>query len=73
MCIIGLTIGNKVTNNGSSNEGRLTSDEFNELVAKVNELVDNANKKIYCTQDEYDELLSNGLLQNDVEYNIYEE
>jgi hypothetical protein len=31
-----LNIGNKIENNGSSANGRLSADEFNQLVAQVN-------------------------------------
>ena len=31
------------------------------------------NKSVYLTQDKYDELIRNGLIDYDVEYNIYEE
>lgn len=43
------------------------------MVEKINELISDANKTVYLTQDEYDELVSSGKVQEDVEYNVYEE
>ena len=43
------------------------------MVEKINELISDANKTVYLTQDEYDELVSSGKIQEDVEYNVYEE
>ena len=73
MSIAKLTIGEKTSNQGATAGGRLSAAEFNELAARVNELVDNANRTVYCTQDEDDALLNAGEIQEDVEYNIYEE
>lgn len=52
---------------------KLTALEFNQLVAKVNELVAQANKTMYLTQDEYDALVEADNIIDDVEYNIVEE
>lgn len=68
-----LTIGTKTQNQGVNSAGKLTAEEFNALTAKINELVDTANKTVYLTQDEYDALVTEGTVQDDVEYNIYEE
>lgn len=68
-----LAIGTKTANQGVNDTGRLTATEFNHLVNKVNELVDQSNKTIYLTQAEYDVLVLNRLVRSDVEYNIYEE
>ncbi len=53
--------------------GKLTAVEFNQLTAKVNEMIDALNNKVYITQDEYDALAQAGVLSPEVEYNIYEE
>ena len=50
MSINNLTIGEKVENQGVTDAGKLRADEFNELVAKINELVDNANS-VFMTID----------------------
>ena len=68
-----LQIEEKTQNQGINSAGRLTAEEFNALKSKVNELIENANKTVYLTQDEYDALVAEGTVQNDVEYNIYEE
>lgn len=68
-----LQIGEKTQNQGINSSGKLTAEEFNALKSKVNELIENANKTVYLTQDEYDALVAEGTVQNDVEYNIYEE
>lgn len=68
-----LRIEEKTQNQGINSAGRLTAEEFNALKSKVNELIENANKTVYLTQDEYDALVAEGTVQNDVEYNIYEE
>ena len=68
-----LNIGEKTQNQGVNAAGKLTAEEFNELTAKVNELITHANKSVYVSQEEYDELVSSGNIQDDVEYNIYEE
>ena len=68
-----LQIGEKTQNQGINPSGKLTAEEFNALKSKVNELIENANKTVYLTQDEYDALVAEGTVQNDVEYNIYEE
>lgn len=68
-----LRIEEKTQNQGINSSGKLTAEEFNALKSKVNELIENANKTVYLTQDEYDALVAEGTVQNDVEYNIYEE
>jgi len=68
-----LQIEEKTQNQGINSAGKLTAEEFNALKSKVNELIENANKTVYLTQDEYDALVAEGTVQNDVEYNIYEE
>lgn len=68
-----LTIEEKTSNQGVTSAGKLTALEFNNTKDKINELVDNANKTVYCTQDEYDALVSEGTVESDVEYNIYDE
>lgn len=73
MAIQKLSIGQKTENQGATSGGRLTAKEFNEMVEKINELISDANKTAYLTQDEYDELVSSGKVQEDVEYNVYEE
>lgn len=73
MSIQKLTIGEKTQNQGVNAAGKLTATEFNELTARVNELIDAVNKSVYVTQDEYDALVASGTVESDVEYNIYEE
>lgn len=73
MAIESLNIGTKTSNQGVNASGKLTAAEFNELVKKVNEMIVEFNKKVYITQDEYDALVDNGTVEDDVEYNIYEE
>lgn len=73
MAIQELAIGQKTENQGATAGGRLTAQEFNNLIEKVNELVRDANKTVYLTQDEYDALVENNQIQEDVEYNVYEE
>ena len=73
MSIERLTIGEKTTNQGATSGGRLTATEFNELVARVNDLIDNANAVVYCTQEEYDALVAAGTVDDNVTYNIYDE
>lgn len=68
-----LNIETKTQNQGVNSAGKLTAEEFNALTAKVNELIENANKTVYLTQDEYDALVAEGTVQSDAEYNIYEE
>ncbi len=78
-----LNIEDKTNNQGVSSAGKLTAAEFNSTRDKINELVDSANevndyideanKTVYLTQDEYDALIDAGTVQDDVEYNIYEE
>ena len=48
--------------------GKLTAVEFNQLTAKVNEMIDALNNKVYITQDEYDALAQAGVLNPEVEY-----
>ncbi len=43
MSIEQLTIGEKVANQGATPAGKLTAVEFNELVDRVKDLIDNAN------------------------------
>lgn len=73
MAIEKLNIGTKTANQGVNASGKLTAVEFNQLVAKVNEMIVHCNKKVYVTQAEYDALVNNHQIINDVEYNIYEE
>lgn len=73
MAIDTLHIEKKTQNQGASSAGKLTALEFNDMVGKINELVDAANKRVYITQDEYDRLVASDDVQDDVEYNIYDE
>ena len=73
MAISKLQIGTKTSNKGVNASGKLTAVEFNQLTAKVNEMIDALNNKVYITQDEYDALTQAGVLNPEVEYNIYEE
>lgn len=73
MAISKLQIGTKTSNQGVNASGKLTAVEFNQLTAKVNEMIDALNNKVYITQDEYDALARAGVLSPEVEYNIYEE
>ncbi len=73
MAISKLQIGTKTSNQGVNASGKLTAVEFNQLTAKVNEMIDALNNKVYITQDEYDALTQAGVLNPEVEYNIYEE
>lgn len=68
-----LNIGEKTQNQGINAAGKLTAEEFNALTAKVKELITNANQTVYLSQEEYDDLVASGKIQNDVEYNVYEE
>lgn len=68
-----LNIGEKTQNQGVNAAGKLTAEEFNALTAKVKELINHANKTIYLSQEEYDALVESGEIQDDVEYNVYEE
>lgn len=68
-----LNIGEKTQNQGVNTAGKLTAEEFNSLAAKVKELISYANKTIYLSQEEYDVLVASGEIQDDVEYNVYEE
>lgn len=68
-----LNIGEKTQNQGVNAAGKLTAEEFNSLVSKVKELISHANKTIYLSQEQYDALVEGGEIQNDVEYNVYEE
>lgn len=68
-----LNIGEKTQNQGVNAAGKLTAEEFNALTAKVKELISHANKTVYLTQEEYDDLVASGKVQSDVEYNVYEE
>jgi Cdc6-like AAA superfamily ATPase len=73
MAIDKLTIGAKTANQGVNASGKLTAVEFNQLVLKVNEMIDSLNSTVYVTQDEYDALLANDQIIDTVEYNIFEE
>lgn len=68
-----LNIGTKTPNQGVNASGKLTAAEFNQLIVKVNEMIEVMNKKVYVTQDEYDALVAAGEIVSDVEYNIFEE
>ncbi len=58
MSITRLDIGEKTTNQGATPSGKLTAAEFNELVARINELIDYTNNSSFCTQEEYEELVN---------------
>lgn len=73
MAISKLQIGTKTSNQGVNASGKLTAVEFNQLTAKVNEMIDTLNNKVYITQDEYDALVEAGDINSEVEYNVYEE
>lgn len=73
MAIDKLTIGTKTANQGVNASGKLTAVEFNQLLAKVNEMIDSLNSKVYISQEEYDALVTNGQIIDTVEYNVYEE
>lgn len=73
MAIQKLQVGIKTQNQGVNASGKLTAAEFNQLTAKVNEIVEALNNKVYITQDEYDALADAGNIDSNVEYNIYEE
>lgn len=73
MAIEKLTIGTKTANQGINASGKLTAVEFNQLVAKVNEMIASLNSTVYITQEEYDALLENNQIIDTVEYNIFEE
>lgn len=73
MAIEKLTIGTKTANQGVNASGKLTAVEFNQLVAKVNEMIASLNSTVYVTQDEYDALYENNQIVDNVEYNIFEE
>lgn len=73
MKIIKLDIGEKTTNQGATEAGKLTAAEFNKVVSCVNSLVDNANNVMFCTQAEYNALVSAGQINDNVVYNVYDE
>lgn len=73
MAIDKLTIGTKTANQGVNSSGKLTAAEFNQLISKVNEMIESLNSTVYITQDEYDALLQSGQIIDTVEYNIFEE
>lgn len=73
MAIDKLTIGTKTANQGVNASGKLTAVEFNQLVTKVNEMIDTLNSTVYITQAEYDALVENDQIIDTVEYNIFEE
>jgi tape measure domain-containing protein len=68
-----LNIGKKTANQGINSSGKLTAQEFNQLVDKVNEMIEELNNKVYVSQDEYDALVAANNIVSTVEYNIYEE
>lgn len=72
MAIDKLTIGTKTANQGVNASGKLTAAEFNQLISKVNEMIESLNSTVYITQDEYDALLQSGQIIDTVEYNIFE-
>ena len=53
MAIEKLNIGTKTANQGVNASGKLTAVEFNQLVTRVNEMIEVMNSKVYITQDEY--------------------
>lgn len=73
MAIEKLNIGTKTANQGVNASGKLTAVEFNQLVTRVNEMIEVMNSKVYITQDEYQQLLDNQAVVEGVEYNIFEE
>ena len=73
MAIEKLNIGTKTANQGGNASGKLTAVEFNQLVTRVNEMIEAMNSKVYITQDEYQQLLDNQAVVEGVEYNIFEE
>lgn len=73
MAIEKLTIGIKTENQGVNSSGKLTAAEFNQLVSRVNEMIDTLNETVYITQEEYDALVENDQIKDNVEYNIFEE
>lgn len=73
MAIDKLTIGAKTANQGVNASGKLTSAEFNQLVERVNEMIDSLNSTVYITQAEYDALVEGEQIIDTVEYNIFEE
>lgn len=73
MAIEKLNIGTKTANQGVNASGKLTAVEFNQLVSRVNEMIDTLNSKVYISQDEYQELLDKEAIVEGVEYNIFEE
>lgn len=73
MAIDKLNIGTKTANQGVNPSGKLAAVEFNQLVAKVNEMIQSLNSTVYITQDEYDALYENNQIVANVEYNIFEE
>lgn len=73
MAIEKLNIGTKTANQGVNASGKLTAVEFNQLVTRVNEMIEVMNSKVYITQDEYQQLLDNQAIVEGVEYNIFEE
>ena len=73
MAIEKLNIGTKTANQGVNASGKLTAVEFNQLVTRVNEMIEAMNSKVLITQDEYQQLLDNQAVVEGVEYNIFEE
>ena len=73
MAIDKLTIGTKTANQGVNANGKLTAVEFNQLISKVNEMIDSLNCRVYVSQEEYDALVANNQIIGNVEYNVYEE
>lgn len=73
MALEKLNIGSKTANQGVNDSGRLTALEFNRMIVRINEIIDSLNSTVYLTQKEYDELVANGAIESNVEYNILEE
>lgn len=68
-----LNIGAKTANQGVNASGKLAAVEFNQLVSKVNEMIDAHNSRVFLSQDEYQQLLDNDAIVEGVEYNVFEE
>lgn len=73
MAIEKLNIGTKTANQGVNASGKLTAVEFNQLVAKVNEMIDAHNSRVFISQDEYQQLADSDAIVEGVEYNVFEE
>lgn len=68
-----LDIEEKTQNQGVSSAGKLSALEFNNMKSKVNEIIGAVNDTVYLSQDEYDKLVASGNIDENVEYNVYEE